>query len=312
MQNLIEWQPFNTENKASVTFNQFVDIIKELDNGSSPDLWFKWKNYAHQVVIETPNYYFKIYQDLFSTGEFFAQVREAIGKVYREQYGLLWNTRHIMKDGFIYTIEQREKLQVCNPDIISYEDMFLGWAKTLKLVEKELAFPEIGEQLKDKIDRLETIKLVRLCVNKYIDYAITKNGEIVLLDDADWFIALVDKDGDWMSSTFNAYEVLTLLGEKVFAPQEYYTLKLRVDSVSKPMDKWMIFSKRKDTTKDNINNLISKREQMLTDNIKMLSTEKMLPNNKKLFIDETQLYPIGHDQSPTISLSHMQQASESI
>ena len=61
MQSLIEWQPFNTENKASVTFNQFIDIVKQLDNNTSPDLWLKWKNYAHQVVIETPNYFYKIY-----------------------------------------------------------------------------------------------------------------------------------------------------------------------------------------------------------------------------------------------------------
>lgn len=312
MQSLIEWQPFNTENKASITFNQFIDIVKQLDNNTSPDLWLKWKNYAHQVVIETPNYFYKIYQDLFSSGEFFAQIREAMGKVYREQYGLVWNTKHIIKDGFVYTIEQREKLQVCNPDIISYDDLFLGWAKTLKLIEKELAFPEIAEQLKDKIQNLADIKLVRLCVNKFIDYGITKDNNIILLDDADWFIALIDKDGDWMSSKFNAYEILTLLGEKLFAPQEYHEMKSQIESVGQQIDKWMIFSKEKDNTKENINNLLDKHEQMLTDNIKMLATEKSLPNNKKLYYDDRQLYAVTHNQSPIKSLSQRQQASESI
>lgn len=310
MNELTTWLPFNTETNASGAFNQFIDLIQNLDNNTSPDLWFKWKNHAQQVVIETPNYYYKLYQNLYSSGEFLAQIREAIGKVYREQYGILWNTKHIIQDGFIYTIEQREKLQVCNPDIISYDDMFLGWSETLKLIEKELIFPEISIQLRNKIKDLHEIKLVRECINKYIDYAITKDNKIVLLDDADWFIALTDKDGDWINASFNTYDILTLLGEKTFAPSNYFDIKDRLDSVNKQVNHWMIFSKQTDSTK-NLNNLKSKTEQMLTDNIKMLTTGKLLSNNRKLYVDETQLYPIAHNQSPIKSLSHRQHSSES-
>lgn len=43
------WIKFNTLTEANVTFNQFLDLIKQLDNNSNPDLWVKWKNFSNQT-----------------------------------------------------------------------------------------------------------------------------------------------------------------------------------------------------------------------------------------------------------------------
>ena len=282
MQDLINWQPFNTETKSSYTFNQFIDVVKTLDNDTSPDVWVKWKNYSNQVVIETPNYYYKMYQNDLQAGTFLVEIREALGKIYRENFGIIWNIKNIIKDNIIYTIEQREKLEVCNENNIDYNDMFLQWSKTLQLLEKNLIFPEICEQLKGKIKDIYYLKLIRDCVNKYDDYALTKDGHVVLLDDADWFISIVDKDGNWLSPKFDYYKIITLTGEHIFAPQEFFERNI-LNHINEPVNKWHIFlnnEKHKPQPLDFFN----QREKMLANNIKLFTTGKLLSPKETLYI----------------------------
>jgi len=288
------WTPFLKNNQSSYTFDQFLDIIKQMDNESSPDLWFKWKNFANQVVIETPNFYFKLYEDFYNTGCFLYEIRRNLAEIYREKFNILWEINKIEANGKIYTFEKRQKLTVCVPNCINYADLLLDWSYTLKELEKRLLLSEICEQLKPNIQNLTEIKLIRDCINKYADYAITEQGNIVLLDDADWFLALVDKDGKWLSSRHRGYNIVSGLGECIFAPIDYFK-ENSITEIDELKNKWQIFVEN-----ENMDRLDSKlrdwREEMLMNNIQLISKQQLIPGQEiKYFELDNQLPRIGHE-----------------
>ena len=296
---LTSWIPFNTPTNIH-TFDECIELIETLEESKNQDLWVKWKDSANQIVVGTENYYYKIYQVGISAGSFASEIREELGKIYREEFGLLWNIKTIVKDNSIYQVEQREKLKVCSPDDMSFTDLFINWSKTLEKLEDRLILDKITAQI--NMPGLHKLKLVRDCVNKFEDYAITKDGRIVLLDDADWFLATVDKDDNWFSTQCKVYDIITLTGEKVFGPIDLFN-KDNVRLANEKINKWNIFVTTLKADEAELE-FRSIREQMLYDNIKVLSTGKALPNNQELYLPQK--------NQPLIScLSHNTQASES-
>ena len=288
------WTPFLKNNQSSYTFDQFLDIIKQMDNESSPDLWFKWKNFVNQVVIETPNFYFKLYEDFYNTGCFLYEIRRNLAEIYQEKFNILWEINKVEANGKIYTFEKRQKLTVCTPNCMTYADLLLNWSHTLQELEKRLLLKEICEQLKPNIPCLAEIKLIRDCINKYADYAITEQNEIILLDDADWFLALVDKDGKWLSSRHRGYNIVSGLGETIFAPIDYFK-ENSITEIDELKNKWQIFVEN-----ENMDRLDSKlrdwREEMLMNNIQLISKQQLIPGQEiKYFELDNSLPRIGHE-----------------
>jgi hypothetical protein len=288
------WTPFSSNDRASVTFNRFLDIIKQMDNNTSPDIWMKWKNYANQVVIETPNYYFKLYEDDYLCGSFWSKIRLELAEIYKNKFGILWEVNKIDANGKIYTLEKRQKLTLCTSSYISYTDLLLNWSYTLQELEKRLLLPEICEQLKPSIPELSNIKLVRNCINKYSDYAITEQNDVVLLDDSDWFLALVDKDGKWLNSKFRGYNIISELGETLFAPEGYFEQGNQTRH-EEYCNKWQIYVENISTDKLE-NTFFDQREQMLKNNIALITTQQALPNRDIIYFNEQEdLFRIGHE-----------------
>lgn len=278
------WEPFSL-NKNQSYFEKFIDVVKKMDNNVSTDLWVKWKSQNSQIVLETPNYYFKIYNEDFSCGEFFCLIREKLGEIYREDYGILWNVKTFLYDNQCYQIEQREKLQVCNKDIMSFDDLMLNYKNNiLDKLEKKLLLPQITRQLQSSIPHLDSVKLIRECINKYEDYGITKSDKIVLLDDSDWFLALVDNEGRWIKSEFNVYDVLTPLKYRLFAPSNYHEVidNQNIDDINEPVFKWILTQKKEDEI-ESFQSLKDENETIIEDNIKLLYTGKK--NDKPLYVD---------------------------
>lgn len=269
---------FSVVTKESTLANRFISNIIEFE-GKNPDNLYKWKEYDSQVVIRSDNYFYKIYQTSYTT-QFFCAIREAIAKIYRERFGILWNTQTIYdkENASIYQIEQREKLEVCTPENISYEELFLDWSNTLELVEKELGLKEIELQLREYFPQMQRLKIVRDCVNKFEDYAM-KNGKVVLLDDSDFFLAMVDKEGNWINPIQNVITVTYRGDDILFAPFDFFTSKIEDDALSFLGNKsyeWMLFyhSGKIGDTQKFISNLKSLRHSMLEQNIKMMVTKQ--------------------------------------
>lgn len=301
MQDLIHWNQFITDDPESNSqkFSQFIDIIKSIDDNTSPDLWVKWKNYSYQVVIETPKYFYKIYQEDPISGEFIVKIRNELAKIYAEQYNLHWKIITININGYIYQLEQREKLQVCSSDILSFDDLFLNWYKTLELLEKALFLDKITEQLKIKIPDLDRLKLIRDCSNKFPDYAI-KDGHVILLDDADWFLCLTNKSGNWIKPLYNIYPIITLEGERVFAPLNVF--EMNMIEIREAIDKWTIISDDTSILKKRYRDFYSARDKMLSENIQVLTTGKLL-DNKALFVEKQEFNDLENTKK-FLQISH--------
>jgi len=286
MNELCEWQKFLTDNPNDNPFDRFIDLLKQLDNNTSPDLWVKWKNYSHQVVIETPSYYYKIYQEDPKSGQFIIKVRNELAKIYSEQYGIHWRIITQESNGYIYQIEQREKLQLCSEEIMTFDELFLNWYKTLEILEKALFLDKLHEQLVYKLPELARLKLIRDCSNKFADYAI-KDNHVILLDDADWFIGMVDKNGQWLSPMYNVYPIITLDGEQYLAPLNVF--EMNMIEIRSTVDKWMILTDMEKGLEKKYRDFYNARNKMLSENIQVLTTGKALPNNKTLFVEKPNL-----------------------
>lgn len=257
------------------TSTRFINAIRILDANNCLDGAIKWKNYDHQVVIKTNEYYYKVYTIDLKGDKFFEKIREKLAEIYRDLYGIHWLVKTIECGGVYYQVEQREALKVCTPQMISFEDLLLKWGRTLEILEEKLRLDLIVKDIQEVYPDVYKLKVIRDCVNKFSDYALTDDGEVILLDDSDWFIAMIDKDGNWLSKKTIMIDVLSIIGDSFFAPSILFDDDSPMECMTeKIISQWNIFSK-KDNVKPTIELLKSSRETMLEENIKLLSLGKI-------------------------------------
>ena len=248
----------------------------------------KWKNSCNsQVVIQSPNYFYKIYEEDCYDGKYVCEIREALGQIYREEYGLFWEVKTFIEDDKIFQIEKRQKIPLCTPELISYSDLLINWSNTLDKLERKLQLNKITFQLIDHIPNLARVKIIRDCVNKYIDYGFY-NGNVILLDDADWFLALIDNNDNWISHECNFYPVELNQSKMIFVPKDINDKDL-ISSTGERFDQWMLYGFPIRMNKDDIGNfksmLLSLRKKMLIDNIKIISSKNdNCLNDHQLFV----------------------------
>ncbi len=184
---------FNTISLLEDNYSE-EDIAK----GKQPKNLVKWQSYANQVVIESDDYFYKFYENQNDSNfPFFSEIRKNLALVYNE-LGIYWKVISFEKNGKIYDLEQRQKLKVVTENSWKFEDLLVSNGELLDKVEQMLGFEDILAQLKEAnsmFANVSKLKLTRICLNNYYDYAIY-NGKAILLDDADWSIALVDSNNE--------------------------------------------------------------------------------------------------------------------
>ena len=158
-----------------------------------------WKRYFNQVVVESDDYFYKIYEEeLTGPGKFYSQIRRCLAKAYNN-LGIYWKVITFERGGSLFDFEQREKLRVATEDDSTLDDVLSSFSSVLKEVEEMLEFDSIVSQLKEAcgavFNDLKELKLGRYCRNKFDDFAIFENIAI-LLDDADFYVALVNSEGE--------------------------------------------------------------------------------------------------------------------
>lgn len=282
--------------------DKFINAINFAIPELRPTKMTKIKNYEHQVVIEADDFYYKVYEDKKDIGVYRLEIRKKLAKIY-ESYGIHWVILSFEKDGMIYTVEQREKLPVCGNEI-SCKDLLIGWKKTLDLLEKDLRFEYMTLQIKEEypeLEKLKSIKLIRECINKPNDYAYGHNGEIILLDDADWFLTFIDEKGERIYCRDFKLDVMTTVGELTLA-LNVKELTDRFIHKDENTANYFLFKYSQDE-KNAVHKLINYRDKMLDDNTKLLAGidlpeqlfkyQEEYVNEFKLKYDDTKLLEEG-------------------
>ena len=183
-----------------VTIDDAITVINRLEDNQGLSVstsMVKWKSYQRQVVIESDEFFYKIYEFTEQDTTLFDHiVREALSNIFNEM-GIRWDLITIRRDGKVFDFEQREKLQVASEQDGDFGSLLLSISYLYDRVEKFLEFDSILSQLHEiqQFSCVKKLKLSRLCVNKYKDYAIFE-GQTVLLDDADFYIALIGHDDE--------------------------------------------------------------------------------------------------------------------
>lgn len=200
MNNLIindNWFKSNLADQPKSIQQFLMPLLKLQDKKIDHQHIVKWKtcNANNQLVIQTNNYYYKIYESTLAN-TFYHIIRQELCRIYREEYGLIWDlfVYKNEKTGNVIQIERRQKLRIPTEDDMTFDELLINFSKILNKVEKKLNLKYILSQIKmyNQCKDVEKIKLIRKCGNKYNDYGITDNGQIILLDDADWFLVLLD------------------------------------------------------------------------------------------------------------------------
>ena len=186
--------------KETLTISDAIASINKLEKSqglAASQNTVKWKSYVHQVVVESDAYFYKVYEAAPDSSLMFDHmVREALACAI-QQLGIEWRVVSFEKDGKVFDFEQRQKLEVATPEHTAFENILVSMSNTYSKVEEMLGFNEILKQLKRKVafSAVSNMKISRMCINKYEDYAFY-DGEAVLLDDADFYIAFVDGEGN--------------------------------------------------------------------------------------------------------------------
>ena len=227
----------------------------------------KWKHSANsnQIVFKTDDYYYKAYA-FDEVDKFNSLVRHAFAEVY-QSYGIDWEIITIQTDKGFLDVERRQPLDVCTE---WYDDILLNYSNTLRLVEEKLCFPDILKQVKEQYRYVSKIKLVRHCANKPVDYAVY-NNKVILLDDADWFLYMLDEENKPISAR-NMFVKINLFEEDytfthwVVNPQKIMSLS----KIYEINDKFFLFKRLDIITKES--SLRNDFQKMLVDNIGLLTT----------------------------------------
>ena len=268
MRDLVNWV-----NCDSTESNTLVNAICRLDD-SDVNSWVKWKSYQHQIVVQTDEYYYKVYNEDIKHGSFNLAIRRALAELYNS-WGIAWNLHTEITDQ-ILTIERRQKLELPTCD---FEQTFNLWRSELLIVEKSLKFDNIGLQLSEQLGQRVRLKLVRDCINKNADYAIY-NGHCVLLDDADFFIAIVDADNNWLNLPFNIYQIFIDSQEYILAPHNLFNIDA-LANVGELVNKYWIFDSA--VSSGDIRLMLNAmRDHSISDNIKYLCGEQV-----KLYVQDS-------------------------
>ena len=259
---------------SCLTIENAIDVLASLEN-TDAEGFIKWKAYKHQVLFEGDDHFYKIYEESATgAGPFYSLLRKTLADVYSE-LGIEWNVISFERDGKIYDVEQRQKLKVATTDDGSFSDVFLSFSGILDEVEKRLEFDVILEQLKEKQEfrHLTAIKLLRECVNKFEDYAILE-GQAILLDDAEFFIALATDGEEGVS--FNkqfATEISVSYGNFLFSN----TMQLG-EKISRG---WHLIT----------------QEDARCDNKLAYANNKLMTPNEKSFKHNVEAVPVFEEQS---------------
>lgn len=282
MTNELIWTPLTTTPRIINSFETFLDKVRELD-GSTPESWVKWKDYDNQIVVHTNKYFYKLYVTDKDSGVFQSIIREGLGGIYTS-LGIEWNVITIQSLDKVYTIEQRQPLEVCSS--IDYQQLLLNWGNILLRLEEYLRFDLLLKQIQEYYPDVAHIKLVRDCVNKLEDYAIY-NGQVVLLDDADFFLCLLDKNLNVLSYKFDSVFVHLCGQNLIFAPLEYNNGGIKSNEFT---DKWWLFPEDAGNGKS-ILDFNSYRTDMINTSAKVLAGMKELP-----YVEAQKLLPKDNDR----------------
>lgn len=253
--------PVQLQNTVSII--DFTKNIELLDNTS-----IKWKKEtsSNQVVIGTENKFYKVYA-FTEVNKFNSVIRHKLADVYKS-YNISWDIVTLQCKGDYLDIEQRQVLPVCEQ---FNDDILINYSETLRRLEKELNFDYILSKIRKTYPQVAKIKLVRSCINKKDDYA-WYNDKVVLLDDADWYIALVGEFGEKISLPTPCIPLNIFDEEYIFTSNIFNNdKKFNIDDSQKLVDKFFIY--RDIGSKNKILTLKSKYEQELEKNIDLFIRE---------------------------------------
>lgn len=304
MNNLTTTYNWDLISNGCNNFESFISVISGLEGHThNPFLddsgWCKWKSPQGQVVIQTPQYYYKLYEKQHQADPFYFFIRKQLAQIYTEM-GIHWEIQTITgEDGSEVQIEQREKLEVITEaSNIPFSQILLQWQITLNKLEDKCGLKQLTKQLKLQIPQLHKIKLIRDCINKYEDYAI-KDDQIYLLDDADWFLAMIDEEGNWIELPYNIYtDLITVVGNAALYPlnASHANHNKQITHLDESIKKWCLIP-TDNTPICTRKALQDARSTMIEQNIKLLHT-----GNTQL-INENKIQPLTYDNKLGLSFS---------
>ena len=244
-------------------------IIDKLKYQYGGAIKFKNTGMNNQVVIESEQYFYKIYSDDSVNGWFLKLIRKAFEKIY-QSIGIEWEVEFFEENSHIYTLEKRQKLNVYE----NTEDMskiLLNYIPILEMVEDKLNLDIIKYQLNKIYPNINKIKLIRTAFNNPMDYA-SWGGASILLDDADFELVMVDQNGKCILFQHDYKKIIYPNAFEVYVCNSKFFRDVR-DSFEPTTHLWL-FNTNQSSMDKCVHNIMGYKEACFQDNIDLLMGKK--------------------------------------
>lgn len=198
----------------------YINAIASLEEDKLiVDKYYVDDKFAYFDLVED-KYNYRIYIDYTDCGIYLLEIRKKLSEIYKS-YGIHWEISYVINDFRIITIEEREKLDKCNERDISCDELLLNWKSTLDVLSEKLDLKSILSQISEKITTYRRIEAKNLILirDKLVvasDYAISKEGKIILLEDMNFVFCITNYKGNIISFKGLRVDVETTCGKKTF------------------------------------------------------------------------------------------------
>ena len=207
----------------------------------------------------------------------------AVAQAFADEYaamGLIWELTIANDSESVYLIEKRQKLEVCNSEEYSYDDLLRRSYSVQRMVENKLEFPSLLAQIKatGKFNNVDKIVLARKCENDFADYALWKNS-IVSLGESGRFLALRDDcGGKWIQDRpTDAVRVELSYGTFLFSSCNFTSTNRLIGALASETDAWWLFSNISINLPAVSDRLEKEAEDMLKQNLQIRLTGTSAP-----------------------------------
>ena len=199
------------------------------------------------IIFEGCDFFYKV--NIFnkecsisSMYDFYLIVLQAFAEEYKK-LGLDWSITRTSTEKNKYIIERREKIEVCDPNRISYEDVIKNNAITKQKVYKKLQFPYLLSEIVqfEGNESVSKIVLARFCEEDVTDFGIYKN-RVIQFGNSGMFLALYKEGGKTLHSpNFSIFPIALDYGTFCFAPRYKVSASSYITRVNTPETKWWLY-----------------------------------------------------------------------
>ena len=258
--------------------------------------WSVKKNSNNCMVVETNDWFYKIRKQ--NKLEPIYAFQQIVAKAFAKEYalmGLKWKAFEVSGPKGTFSVEKREKLRVLKPGDLPFSEVLKKSNAVKRNVETRLEFPYLTALIRadGQLKHAEKVVLVSSAENNYDDYALSSNGDVVILGTSQFFLGLVNHLGGFERCAVLEPILVSLdCGSFYFDNYETFSSNTFIATLANPEGKFWLFPESVGNIAQVKAHFTKEFENHLAQNLKVLANKEMVKvktnSDYKSYFEEVQ------------------------